>query len=523
MPTLRNRAQTLQSPANPSHNILNGQAQTTETQKVSLYEQSREERIKENRERMQKLGIFDLSLKINSVISTRRTPKNRNTTPRSSPARSSGPIRRSSRLRNVTPVTYAEVPVMKKGKSLRDEDIVLEEGSKPELYTEEHEKLLGNTERSWTLFVDGVGKDGKRIYDPVSGKTCHQCRQKTLGYRTHCRDCNMVQGQFCGDCLYMRYGEHVLEAIQNPSWICPVCRGICNCSLCRQAKGWPPTGCLYRKISKLGYKSVAHYLIQTRRLQTDLDENADIANQVSVKRSLPFSDIEVQSEGSLEVDSIPLVSLKPQSEDKTQDELKIEKENEMPSSPNPGPNNQVLARRSLPFLVIESQAGNMQSLVVDHEGDDFDELSKPQSGEEIDEQFQGDKEKELIPVDKEHGISNNVMESHLNLKKRALPIDQSPDSISGRLRQRHRKGNGHNDDGLAGANEKISDVKLAIISSKSNAEQENEVHSEEIYKNGDDIIAPKRTPKLKKKPAPPVAEPSLDSIGGRLRSRRITT
>lgn len=81
-----------------------------------------------------------------------------------------------NRLRNVTPVTYAEVPVMKKGKSLRDEDIVLEEGSKPELYTEEHEKLLGNTERSWTLFVDGVGKDGKRIYDPVSGKTCHQCR-----------------------------------------------------------------------------------------------------------------------------------------------------------------------------------------------------------------------------------------------------------------------------------------------------------------------------------------------------------
>lgn len=92
-----------------------------------------------------------------------------------------------------------------------------------------------------------------------------------------------------------RYGEHVLEANQNPDWICPVCRGICNCSLCRQAKGWPPTGALYRKvislnhsqcdvhisrgtvgakfklstfqISQLGFKSVAHYLIQTQRSQ----------------------------------------------------------------------------------------------------------------------------------------------------------------------------------------------------------------------------------------------------------------
>lgn len=89
-----------------------------------------------------------------------------------------------NRLQNVTPVTYAEMRVVKKGKSLKDEDIVLEEGSKPELYTEEHEKLLGNTERSWTLFVDGCGKDGKRIYDPVSGKTCHQCRS---GGFLHCR------------------------------------------------------------------------------------------------------------------------------------------------------------------------------------------------------------------------------------------------------------------------------------------------------------------------------------------------
>lgn len=77
----------------------------------------------------------------------------------------------------MTPVSYAEMPLKKKdGGRLEYQGIVLEEGSKPEIYMEEHDKLLGNTERSWELFVDGYGKDGKRIYDPIKGKTCHQCR-----------------------------------------------------------------------------------------------------------------------------------------------------------------------------------------------------------------------------------------------------------------------------------------------------------------------------------------------------------
>ena len=45
-----------------------------------------------------------------------------------------------------------------------------------------------------------------------------------------------------------RYGEHVLEALDNPEWVCPVCRGICNCSLCRNHKGWVPTGPIYRRV-----------------------------------------------------------------------------------------------------------------------------------------------------------------------------------------------------------------------------------------------------------------------------------
>ncbi|PWZ23760.1 Cell division cycle-associated 7-like protein, partial [Zea mays] len=51
-----------------------------------------------------------------------------------------------------------------------------------------------------------------------------------------------------------RYGENVLEVKKNPNWICPVCRGICNCSICRTKKGWFPTGSAYSKDSSPAVK-----------------------------------------------------------------------------------------------------------------------------------------------------------------------------------------------------------------------------------------------------------------------------
>ncbi|KAJ0450475.1 putative transcription factor C2H2 family [Helianthus annuus] len=285
----------------------NNNIQETTPTASSDYEKCREERIKENLERMQKLGIYDLSLKLKSVKpnSYRKNNKllsnNQIKTPDNRcipPLPSSVPTRRSSRLQSTPAVSYAEVDVSKPGKNV--DDLLMSKNPRPEVYTEEHEKLLGEAKTEWTLFVDGYGKDGKRIYDQVRGKTCHQCRQKTLGHRTHCIQCNLVQGQFCGDCLYMRYGENVLEAKQNPDWICPVCRGICNCSLCRQAKGWAATGMLYRKISSQGYKSVAHYLIQTRRSDPNIETNEKSDTQVCAKRSLPFSKEEGVAEGVAE-------------------------------------------------------------------------------------------------------------------------------------------------------------------------------------------------------------------------------
>lgn len=87
---------------NPNNRSNNEHAQTTQTQNKSQYEQSREERIKENVKRMKKLGIVDISLQLKSDFQPmRRTPKsfsNRSTTPSGpSPLQPSGRLRRSSR------------------------------------------------------------------------------------------------------------------------------------------------------------------------------------------------------------------------------------------------------------------------------------------------------------------------------------------------------------------------------------------------------------------------------------------
>lgn len=119
--------------------------------------------------------------------------------------------------------------------------------------------LLFSTTR--VLFVDGYDAKGNRIYDKVNGQTCHQCRQKTIGLRTACSRCESLQGVFCGDCLYMRYGENIEDALDDLSWICPNCRDICNCSFHRTRRGWAPTGTLYRRAVAEGYPSVAHYLV----------------------------------------------------------------------------------------------------------------------------------------------------------------------------------------------------------------------------------------------------------------------
>ncbi|XP_048200195.1 cell division cycle-associated protein 7 isoform X3 [Perognathus longimembris pacificus] len=102
----------------------------------------------------------------------------------------------------------------------------------------------------------------EKIYSRSLGSTCHQCRQKTIDTKTNCRnpDCWGVRGQFCGPCLRNRYGENVQEALLDPNWHCPPCRGICNCSFCRQRDGRCATGVLVYLAKYHGFGNVHAYL-----------------------------------------------------------------------------------------------------------------------------------------------------------------------------------------------------------------------------------------------------------------------
>ncbi|XP_077050978.1 cell division cycle-associated 7-like protein [Siphateles boraxobius] len=109
-----------------------------------------------------------------------------------------------------------------------------------------------------------------KILDKDNGSTCHQCRQKTLDTKTECRGmyCQGVKGQFCGPCLRNRYGEDVRTALLDPTWECPICRGVCNCSLCRKRDGRCATGALTRLAKFYGHDNVKEYL---ESLQKDME------------------------------------------------------------------------------------------------------------------------------------------------------------------------------------------------------------------------------------------------------------
>lgn len=166
------------------------------------------------------------------------------------------PRRRSERVRGNPPAEGQQLENVNP-----QDNRLLQANVTEETYTMEHVKALGSSNRPWILFVDGYDGDGNRIYDKVNGQTCHQCRQKTLGKRTACSECASLNGVFCGDCLYMRYGENIEEVAENSKWICPPCRDLCNCSFHRTRRGWAPTGSLYRHVIAESYSSVAHFLV----------------------------------------------------------------------------------------------------------------------------------------------------------------------------------------------------------------------------------------------------------------------
>ncbi|XP_026205296.1 cell division cycle-associated 7-like protein [Anabas testudineus] len=111
--------------------------------------------------------------------------------------------------------------------------------------------------------LDNIAYRSKdKIWDKENGSSCHQCRQKTLDTKTVCRSgyCVGAKGQFCGPCLKNRYGEDVRSVLLDPEWSCPICRGMCNCSLCRKKEGRCATGILVGLARYNGHDNVHEYL-----------------------------------------------------------------------------------------------------------------------------------------------------------------------------------------------------------------------------------------------------------------------
>eukprot|EP00741_Cyanophora_paradoxa_P010405 tig00020531_g10063.t1 len=117
---------------------------------------------------------------------------------------------------------------------------------------------------SAALLLNLEAKRRLGLYDKETGVTCHQCRQKTTDRKSECANeqcCKTEKGHLCGKCLYDRYGENIEEVWADPEWVCPVCRGFCNCSFCwKELTGGEATGALAPRARMLGYLSVAHYL-----------------------------------------------------------------------------------------------------------------------------------------------------------------------------------------------------------------------------------------------------------------------
>ncbi|XP_047315547.1 uncharacterized protein LOC124919361 isoform X2 [Impatiens glandulifera] len=110
----------------------------------------------------------------------------------------------------------------------------------------------------------GVRLIGGRLYDSENGKSCHQCRQKTMDVMAPCKNkkkdkqCTIL---YCHKCLLNRYGEKAEQVSVVEDWFCPRCRGNCNCSFCMKKRGHKPTGILVHTAKSIGFSSVSEMLL----------------------------------------------------------------------------------------------------------------------------------------------------------------------------------------------------------------------------------------------------------------------
>lgn len=253
----------------------------------SEYEDLRNARILENQARLASLGLLKTLSDLQSLAKSQKSPV-RKYEKKPYGARSV-PIRRSARLKGVTDIISTPISAHTRrstrfgdrstgGKGISDgdgEDDDYESGSaRNKLLPEDSARRCSSKARG-------------TVYNSVYGICCHFCRQKTLCVeedckrcgnldldqpcigKTDCSVCHSTNGIFCRACLMVRYGEELEEVKNNKNWMCPHCieeKGmkpywICNSSFCLKNKKMAPTGLAIYRARELGYKSVAHLLM----------------------------------------------------------------------------------------------------------------------------------------------------------------------------------------------------------------------------------------------------------------------
>ncbi|XP_020251945.1 uncharacterized protein LOC109829199 isoform X2 [Asparagus officinalis] len=133
----------------------------------------------------------------------------------------------------------------------------------------------------------GVDVKGARICDSENGKTCHQCRQKMRDFAASCKRLKkdkLCTLRFCRKCLLNRYGENAEEVGKLENWICPKCRGVCNCSFCMKKKGLQPTGILTHIAKSNGFSSV-HELLDNKGAKKLEPQSTELKSAISNKGS----------------------------------------------------------------------------------------------------------------------------------------------------------------------------------------------------------------------------------------------
>ncbi|XP_053554427.1 cell division cycle-associated protein 7 [Bombina bombina] len=281
------RSPRINPPKEPQKNVKADVSDNeSDDEKCSNFLEKRAINIKENKEMLAKLmaelktmpGFMSSKNPFSPTPKSKRTPKSPQSgrSSRRYPERSSRPLTRSQSLIDGPPSPSREdeseddhyylVRKRKMDDEEMEEDNYVPRRSRPSAMTLPH--VVRPVDEITQYELDRICSNVReKVYNRATGTTCHQCRQKTTDTKTNCRnpDCMGVRGQFCGPCLKNRYGEDVKAALLDPDWQCPPCRGICNCSFCRQRNGRCATGVLVYLAKYHGYDNVHAYLKSLKR------------------------------------------------------------------------------------------------------------------------------------------------------------------------------------------------------------------------------------------------------------------